>query len=144
MLFRSVSSVPLQLDVYNEAGLFVEYPPETKLYGLILKGGLEIHNNAEANIMAFGPDPAVLAQLDTSEIDCPPDKPTYRECVVRELLAINWLGKHKPGFQFYAVQNSHGCEGVIYTDKICESKDRHYSSNPLEMNVIYPDGIINV
>ena len=140
--FEKVSSVPLQLDVYNESGFFVEYPAETKLYGLIPKYGLESYNTAQANIIAFGRDPAILAQLDTSEMNCP-DEPKYRDCVVRELLAINWLGEIKPGFRFYATQNQYGCEGVIYTDQIHDKEDIQYSSNPIEMNIIYPDGTIN-
>ena len=138
--FEKISSIPLPLDVFKEDGFYVEYPAETKLYGLILKGGLEVHNNAEGIIMAFGPDPAVLAQLDTSVID---EKPNCWECVVRELLAINWLGETKPGHQFYAIQNRFRCEGVVYMADEPNKDDTSFSRNPLEMNTIYPDGIMN-
>jgi hypothetical protein len=142
--YEKVSSIPLQLDMFKKDGFYVEYPAETKIYGLVLKGGLEIYDNAEGIIMAIGSDPEVLKQLDTSEINIDQERgEDARRCVVREVLAINWLGKTKTGFQFYAVQNQHGCEGIIYTDKTIDPNDDFISSNPIEMNIIYPDGILN-
>lgn len=135
------SCKPIILNEENTNGLYEEYP--IKMYGAIFKKGLVQNYTAQPIIIAFSTCKDKLQNLDTSGINIENlDYPS--ECSIQEILIIGWFGEYKPGYQFYGIQNNKCCEGVLYIDDVKKIGEKYeISKNPIEMNVIYEDGILN-